>query len=102
MLDLVEIPIGACPGHAFDFALSERGLRGLLADDIRITRDHAVAMANCQTRAEIAEARAATAMKAAKEADWWSRNGLLVGVVSGFITGGVAGALVGVISTKVR
>ncbi len=88
MLDLVEIPTGACPGYAFDFALSERGLRGLLADDIRIQRDHAAALAHCQTRAEIAEARAESAVAAAKAADWWQRYGPIVAVGLGVVGAG--------------
>ncbi len=102
MVDFVEIPLKACPGYSFDFALSERGLRRLLTNDIRAQHEHALALATCQTRTEIAEAQAAFAIDAAKTADWWSRNGLLIGVIGGFITGGVVGVVVGGVVTRVR
>jgi hypothetical protein len=97
---IIEIPPDLCPELAGSYAISQEGLREMLRVDIEKEAACNKRIGVAETNEEIANSRAEAAIKAANNADWWSRWGLAIGVGIGLIIGGTAGGVAGGLAGK--
>jgi len=98
MIDAVLIPPGACVGVAGEFALTQRGVRALLARQIETDTQHAIAIAQCSGDRRVVEAQRDSYQKAADSAGWWKRWAPLLivfGTAASALGGFVAGVALG-------
>jgi hypothetical protein len=101
MKDIIEVP-QECSSLVGWYAISEQGMRAILAEDMRKEAAAETRYLREKQRAELAEERENQQKQIAQSADWWSRWGLTLGLSGGTVAGVVVGAIVGIFAARGR
>lgn len=101
MTDVIEVP-QECASLVGWYAISERAMREMTAEDIRKEAACVKRFETEKARADIAEVRAEQLKRLNDTSDWWSRYGLIVGLGGGTVFGAIVGTVVGLIAGGTR